>query len=252
LSSWGIALVKLGYHVETLPSGTSITYGTTAAQDLQNYNVFVIDEQNTQFTATEKTALINFVKNGGGLFMISDHTVSDRNNDGWDSPMIWNDLFTNNGAVTNPFGISVDLVNISLTSTNILTGDSLISGPAGTVTAMKWNNGTTVTINNTANPSAKGVVWTTGSTQGTTNCMVARALYGKGKVVIVCDSSPADDSTGASGNSLYYGWTDGFVHGSHAFLHSALYPASLPVVHVHGLHRVQWPGRPDHPREGYG
>jgi len=221
LSSWGVALVKLGYYVETLPPSTTITYGTTSAQDLQNYDVFVIDEPNTQFTATEKTALINFVKNGGGLFMISDHTGSDRNNDGWDSPMIWNDLFTNNGTVTNPFGLSVDLTNISQTSTNVLVGDSIIAGPAGTVTGMQWSNGATITVNNTANPSAKNVVWTTGTSQGLLNGMVARALYGKGKVVLVTDSSPADDGTGASGNTLYVGWayTGTGVNGSHAYLH---------------------------------
>jgi len=222
ISSWGVALVKLGYYVETLPSGTSITYNTSATQDLKNYDVFVIDEPNTQFTAAEKTALINFVKNGGGLFMISDHTGSDRNNDGWDSPKIWNDLFTNNGMVTNPFGMSVDLIDISQTSTNVLVGDSLTAGPAGTVTGMQWSDGATVTINNSANPTAKGIVWTTGSTNGgITNCMVARALYGNGKVVIVCDSSPADDGTGASGNSLYVGWayTGPGVNGSHAYLH---------------------------------
>ena len=222
LSSWGVALVKLGYTVGTIPPGTSITYGTTATTDLQYWNVFVIDEPNILFTTAEKTALMNFVKNGGGLFMISDHTGSDRNNDGYDSPAIWNDFFTNNGVVSNPFGMSVDLIDISQTSTNVLTGDSLIAGPAGTVTGMQWSDGATVTVNTTANPTAKGVVWTTGSTNGgTTNCMVARALYGKGKVVIVCDSSPADDGTGASGNTLYVGWayTGTGVAGSHAYLH---------------------------------
>jgi hypothetical protein len=31
----------------------------------------------------EKDAIINFVKNGGGLYMIADHDNSDRNGDGW-------------------------------------------------------------------------------------------------------------------------------------------------------------------------
>ena len=79
LSAWGIALAKLGHSVETLPSGTAITYGGTGAQDLKNYDVFVVDEPNIRFTSAEKTAILNFVKNGGGLFMISDHTMSDRN-----------------------------------------------------------------------------------------------------------------------------------------------------------------------------
>lgn len=35
VSAWGIALVKLGHTVETLSTSASITYGTTAAQDLK-------------------------------------------------------------------------------------------------------------------------------------------------------------------------------------------------------------------------
>ena len=219
LSSWGIALAKLGHSVETLTSGSTITYGTANAQDLKNYDVFVVDEPNILFSASEKTALINFVNNGGGLFMISDHTVSDRNNDGYDSPMIWNDLFTNNGIVSNPFGMAVDLTNISQTSTNVLAGDYLTSGPSGTVTAMKWSNGATITLNHAADSTVTGIVWTSGTAHGNTNLMVARAKYGTGRVVLVCDSSPADDGTGAAGNTLYVGWLDPSVNGSHAALH---------------------------------
>ncbi|MDB5236210.1 MAG: hypothetical protein JWR44_3203, partial [Hymenobacter sp.] len=70
LSAWGVALVKLGNSVENLPAGTAITYGNASnPQDLANYAVFVVDEPNTLFTAAEKTAIVNYVKNGGGLFM---------------------------------------------------------------------------------------------------------------------------------------------------------------------------------------
>ncbi len=47
--------------------------------------------------------------------------------------------------------------------------------------------------------------------------MVASASFGSGKVCLVGDSSPADDGTGASGNSLFPGWTE--VGVSHANLH---------------------------------
>ena len=90
LSAWGIDMVKKGYYVETLPYNGSITYGNTSnVQDLSNYKVFIVDEPNIRFTAVEDTAIMQFVRNGGGLFMISDHEGSDRNNDGYDSPHIW-------------------------------------------------------------------------------------------------------------------------------------------------------------------
>jgi len=214
LSAWGVDCVKKGYYVETLPSSGAITYGNSSnAQDLSKYNVFIVCEPNTQFTSTEKDAIISFVKNGGGLFMVSDHTVSDRNNDGWDSPMIWNDLMngtTTNNPTKNPFGITFDLVNISLTSTNLatITNDSILHGAMGTCAKVMWSNGTTMTLDKTKNSTAVGYVFNTGaSTTGTTNVMFATAKYGNGKVAAIGDSSPCDDGTGGSGNSLYNGYT---------------------------------------------
>lgn len=217
LSSWGIALVKLGHTVETLPSGTAITYGsTTNAQDLSKYDVYVVDEPNIRFTSAEKVAIINFVKNGGGLFMISDHTVSDRNNDGWDSPAIWNDLMTNNTVQNNPFGFKIDLTNFSQTSTNVTTiSNPITNGTQGNITGIKYSNGASATL--TSGAAAKGLIWKTGSSQGLINLMAAYSTYGTGRVMVICDSSPADDGTGGTGNTLYPGWTD--LSGNHSRLH---------------------------------
>lgn len=211
ISAWGIALAKQGHTVETLPSGASISYGNAAnPQDLSNYHVFVINEPNIRFTATEKTAILNFVSNGGGLFMVSDHTISDRNNDGWDSPAIWNDLMTNNGAVNNPFGISINLTNISQLSSNVLSGNPtnpILHGSQGNVTQLDFHNGATLTINPAANATVQGLIWTNGSVQNNANLMSASSTYGTGRVYVVTDSSPVDDGTGAAGNNLFVGWS---------------------------------------------
>jgi hypothetical protein len=211
ISSWGIALAKQGHTVETLPSTGIISYGNTSnAQDLANYNVFVIDEPNIRFTAAEKTALLNFVRNGGGLFMVSDHTQSDRNSDGWDSPAIWNDFMTNNGTVNNPFGFSVALTNIVELSSNVLannTTNPILHGSQGNVTQLDFHNGATLTLSSTANATVQGLIWRSGYTQGSSNVLCASSTYGTGRVYIVTDSSPIDDGTGASGNTLFNGWT---------------------------------------------
>ncbi|MCC3156163.1 hydrolase [Hymenobacter sp. 15J16-1T3B] len=216
LSSWGVSLVKLGHSVEHLPAGVPITYGTTGAQDLQNYNVFIIDEPNTLFTAAEKTALVRFVQNGGGLFMISDHDVSDRNSDGYDSPAIWNDLMSNNSVQSNPFGFSIDLNNIVETSSNVLASSTnpILNGPQGAVTQIKYSNGATIT--KTSGSAAVPLVWRSTSAQGNTNIMCASSTYGTGRVVVIGDSSPADDGTGSPGNTVYPGWTE---LASHARFH---------------------------------
>ena len=229
LSSWGIALVKSGNSVETLPSGTAITYGNTGnPQDLSNYNVFVVDEPNIRFTAAEKTAILNFVNNGGGLFMISDHTVSDRNNDGWDSPAIWNDLMTNNTVQNNPFGFSIDLTNISQISTNVLSNSSsnpILNGVKGTVTKLQFNNGATLTLQPSVNSTVQGLIWQNTYTQGNTHVMAASSTFGAGRVFVVTDSSPMDDGTGASGNNLFVSWP--LYSHTQLFMNASLWLAKL-------------------------
>jgi hypothetical protein len=220
LSSWGIAIVKQGHSIESLVSGGAITYGsTTNPQDLSKFDVYIIDEPNTLFTASEKTAIVNFVKNGGGLFMISDHNISDRNNDGKDSPAIWNDLMQNNSVKSNPFGLTVELTNISGISTNILNDPSnpILNGSQGLVSQLKFNNGATIKINTFNNATAKGLIWQSTASQGTTKAMCASATYGTGRVVLVADSSPADDGSAKPGKRVFPGWTE--VGGNHARLH---------------------------------
>lgn len=218
-SAWAVALAKLGFAIETLPYNGSITYGvTTNAQDLSNYKVFICNEPNIKFTTAEKAAILQFVQNGGGLFMISDHTVSDRNNDNWDSPAIWNDLMNNNGISTNPFGISFDLYNFSQTTTNfaVLPSNTILHGSAGNPTSMKFSNGTSMTLNKSVNSNALGLVFKTGySNTGSTGVMMATSKYGTGKIVGLGDSSPADDGTGDLNDVLYNGWT-GDVSGNHS------------------------------------
>ena len=217
LSAWGVALVKLGNTVESLPQGVAITYGNTSnPQDLANYNVYVVDEPNTLFTASEKAAIVRFVQNGGGLFMISDHTISDRNGDGYDSPAIWNDLMTNNSVQANPFGYSIALTNISETTSNVLASSTnpILNGTQGAVTQLKFSNGATMT--KTSGSQATPLIWQSTAAQGTTNVMLMSSTYGTGRVVCITDSSPADDGTGEPGNTVYPGWTE---LASHSKLH---------------------------------
>ena len=212
LSAWAVDCVKQGYTVETLPFDTPLTYGTSAAQDLSNYKVFVIDEPNIPFTAVEKTAIMNFVANGGGLMMIADHYGSDRNFDTFDSPMIWNDLMSSNTVLNNAFGMTFDLIDTNnITTTNFpnLPTNAILHGIVGNVTQVKFYSGTTLTLDPTKNSSVKGLVFKTGSSNtGTLNALVASATFQNGKVVAIGDSSIEDDGTGDPGDSnLIDGYT---------------------------------------------
>jgi hypothetical protein len=214
LSSWGVALQKTGqYSLDTLPSGSTITYGNTSnALDLSHFDTFVLPEPNIRLSTAEKTAVMQFVQNGGGLFLISDHSGSDRNNDGWDSPKIINDLLTSNGVDnTDPFGFSVDSLDISTDNPVAIQSstDPIINGPFGKVTGSILRDGTTFTLHPADNPNVRGLVWLTSANQsGTTGAFVVSSTFGSGRVAIWGDSSPADDGTGQSGNTLYDGWND--------------------------------------------
>ncbi|MEU4167921.1 hydrolase [Streptomyces sp. NPDC026665] len=211
LSSWGVALQKTGnYSLKTLPSGSSLTYGGTAATDLSNFDELVLPEPNTLFTTAEKTAIMTFVKNGGGLFMISDHTGADRNSDGYDAVEIFNDLMSNNSVdSTDPFGFSIDTLDVGSDYPSAISDstNAVLHGSFGTVTKSLIADGTTATLKPADNSSVKGLVYRTGYS-GNTGAFFATSTFGSGKVAFWGDSSPIDDGTGQSGNTLYDGWND--------------------------------------------
>ncbi|WP_369227543.1 hydrolase [Streptomyces sp. R39] len=209
LSSWGVALQKTGsYSMKTATS--ALTYGGSSTTDLSKFNALVLPEPNTLFTAAEKTAIMNFVKAGGGLFMISDHTGADRNNDGYDAVEILNDLMTNNSVdSTDPFGFSIDSLNISSGYPKAISdsGNAVLNGSFGTVTKSLIANGTTATLKPSDNANVKGLVYRSGYS-GNTGAFFATSTFGSGRVAFWGDSSPIDDGTGQSGNTLYDGWND--------------------------------------------
>ncbi|MFC1401794.1 MULTISPECIES: hypothetical protein [Streptacidiphilus] len=209
LSAWGVALQKTGSY--SLKTNTSaLTYGTSATLDLSNFDTLVIDEPNTKFTTAEKTAIMKFVQAGGGLFLISDHTGSDRNNDGYDSPAIINDLMTTNSVdSTDPFGFSVDLLNIATGTPKAITDstNTVLHGSFGTVTGSDFYNGTTFTLKPADNSAVKGLLYRSGYS-GNTGAFFVTSGFGSGRVAIWGDSSDVDDGTGQSGNTLYDGWDD--------------------------------------------
>ena len=207
LSSWGVTLQQSGYRLDTLPPSGSITYGDSSnALDLSKFNVFVLPEPNVLFSAAEKTAILQFVQNGGGLFMISDHHGSDRNNDGADSVDVLNGLMGS----SDPFGFSIDVSDISTDNPNVLgSSDDVLDGAFGTVTGTIIRDGTTATLHPGDNSAVKGEVFKTGaSASGTTGAAFVTSTYGSGRVAFWGDSSTIDDGTGQSGNDLYDGWND--------------------------------------------
>lgn len=226
ISSWGVDLVKRGYNVTT--NTVPLTYQNGSnPNDLANYDVLIIDEPNTLFSAGEAAAILAFVSDGGGLIAVSDHSGSDRNNDGADSPQIWNALDPTHLLGVH-FGVSGDANNnIVQTSANVnpAADDSVTQGAVGAVAGLAFHNGTTMTLFPGTNPSVRGEVWMTGLPQtSTTGVMAASAVYGSGRVFFVGDSSPCDDGSAAPGNSsIFDGWGEAGATDSTLFLNATLW-----------------------------
>ena len=207
ISSWGYQLkMQYGDTVHTLYS-YPITYGdTTNPYDLSNYDVFVVPEPQDTFTVSERNAILNFVANGGGLFIVADHYASDRNGNGWDSPRIWNNFGTEQYFGFH-FQVSGESYNsISETSSSLNYASDLydiLHGPEGDVSSLAFHAGDVMRLNTSYNSNVKVVVYYPGTSYGM--CVVSR--YGNGKVAAIGDSSPCDDGTARPGNShIYNGW----------------------------------------------
>ncbi len=241
ISAWGVDAVKSGYQVETLPYNGEITYGNSSnPQDLSNYKVFVVCEPNILFTASEKTAILQFVQNGGGLFMVSDHDQSDRNGDGDDSPHIWNDLMQNNSVQQNPFGFTFDYADFDETNGCVvnLPNDSILHGNYGDVTQVQFFGGTSLTLNPNDNSTVKGLLYKNGYSSGNYYVLAACAHFGQGKVVAIGDSSPADDGTGDDNDNLYDGWIQD-ANGNHErfFMNATIWLATDNTASVTNLYQ---------------
>lgn len=226
ISSWGYELWHTGrYRVETLAPGKRFTFNDpNNTQDLAKYDLLVVPEPNASFTGAEKTALLDFVYAGGGLFMVANHSGSDRNTDGVDSGQIWIDLAVNNGRLNDPFGIGFvrnAFTETPITNLAVLPDNRVLHGPFGQVTALGIHGGCSLKIDPAANSRVRGLIWRNGYPQGNTYVDFATSKYGNGRVAAIGDSSPADDNTGESGKDLFDGWQEAGVTNDILFLNAS-------------------------------
>ncbi len=230
ISSWGYDLHQMGHRVRTLPPGHTITYGNASdTLDLMYFDVFILCEPQDPLSPQEKQAIVNFVADGGGLFLVANHNASDRNNNGWDSPHIFNaagfdTLFGIHFNVTGEPNNNIwDHPDSNVTADP---DDPIIHGPAGNVGAIGYYAGTAMTLWPSFNSQVQGHVWMTGASHGTSQVTLASSRYGNGRIVGIGDSSPADDGTGQPGNNLFNGWTAEGEDNNVAFLNASLWLAA--------------------------
>jgi hypothetical protein len=215
-SAMGVDLVKKGFHVESLPVGARISYGDgTNAQDLSHYNVFVMPEPNIALTSTEITAIRNFVFNGGGLFMISDHAGADRNSDGIDAAGVFNQLMGspsifgityNDNSADSTFGWFDDHPDHNYTT--VTSSPIIFTGAFGVPSSTK-GLGLFGSSSMTLSGAAQGHIWKTTSTHDTSSGVTyATSTYGTGRIAAIADSSVTEDATNSCGHGTFLGYND--------------------------------------------
>lgn len=211
ISNWGFDLFQSGrYEIESLPEGERFTFGdATNPQDLSLYEALIIPEPNRHFSAEERSAVIDFVEQGGGLVLVANHDGADRDNDGVDAIDALNRLMNENGHQNDVFGVQfdrfVDITADPATNLVVQQGLPVIDGPFGVVQVIAFNNGTTMTL--TPGGPATPLIWDNGAPQTNTRVLVAVSSFGAGKVVLVGDSSPFDDGTARPGNdNIFDSW----------------------------------------------
>ncbi|MHB8876460.1 MAG: hypothetical protein ACYC8T_22425 [Myxococcaceae bacterium] len=205
ISAWGFDLhAGRRYDVWQLPPGVALTFGGGGSGDLRDFDVFISDEPEKPFSTAEQAALMQFAQAGGGLFLVADHLGAKRCTTCTEAWRVIND-FLQTGA-GNAFGLKCDGNNIAqggLTGspTAAAVAAHFTSGHFGAAARLTFYSGTSVSVSG-GNPAAVMVV---SSTAG--GMMAASSLPSGGRVVLLGDSSPADDGTCTNcGAKLYDGW----------------------------------------------
>ena len=252
-SAFGVDLVKKNFQVESLPKGGRISYGdSTNAQDLSNYKVFILPEPNVLLTAAEKSAIIAFVRAGGGLFLIVDHAGSDRNNDGKDSTVVGNDLMASTTwGIHLQTGSEADNWFDDAPNSNFTTDTSspiIYTGPFGAATRGKGLGlfgSTSMTLNPSQNATVKGHVWmTTGTAGSNSRVTFATSTDGTGRIAVIGDSSPSEDATNSCGHTTYDGWTSSLYNDALIHLNAVAWLAGGGGGWRFGHHAAERPEQP--------
>jgi hypothetical protein len=226
-SDFANALADKGYYVKELRKVAPI-----ALSDLTGWDVVVMAECNIPFKASEQAALLQYVQNGGSLFLIADHYNADRNKNRWDGSEVFNGY--RRGAWTNPAkGMTTEEANSypmqgvvssdwlatnfgvrfrynalgDLVANDIVAPSQAFNITTGVATVAMHAGATLAILDPT---KAKGIVylptttvkWASAVDQGVYDGggrpegpMVAVAKVGLGKAAFIGDSSPIEDIT---------------------------------------------------------
>ncbi|MFH0794884.1 MAG: hypothetical protein V2A74_12725, partial [bacterium] len=205
LSSFAYELLQQGHSVQTLPPGALLTFHDSLnSQDLEQYDIFVVPGPRAYFTAEEKAALVEFVRAGHGLLILSDFDGSDPSSQETFPSDVWNDA-----GVGENFGFEFTRTVLSGFSDNKNGAHPIVQdsrfGPVGGVV---FHGGDVMRLTQGANASVAGLFWLQETAQNDKNLMAVASQVGNGRVVAFGDVSALDDGSGAAGKVHFANWDD--------------------------------------------
>lgn len=196
-----------GYNVKSLSNVDR--EGIITAEILKEFELVILAEPNNPYTESEQAAIVDFVKNGGGAFIIGDHGNADRNGNGWDAVKVFNTFcpkfgfkFKGNDVYEAP-----------------LTGSANNDHPVmfGVRGVGVWA-GSTFDIVEAADAKAVGLI----DSRFAKSPYIVAAEYGSGRVVAIGDSSPFDDGTGSGGKNKLHDSYDSFMYSHPQLAYNAM------------------------------
>lgn len=188
-----------GFKVETLSKvSDSGDKGTFTPEILKSYDALILAEPNNPYSEAEQKAIVDFVGNGGGLFIIGDHGNADRNGNGWDAVKVFNTFCPKFGFKFNGDTLYEAPLQGKANSTHpVMFGIKAIGVWAGsTFSLVEAADGKAVSLLDSRFKKAPYLV---------------AAEYGSGRVVAIGDSSPFDDGVGSGAHNKLHDSYDSFM-----------------------------------------
>ncbi len=200
-------LKENGFKVDSLSKVSP--NGKITPELLSNYEALILAEPNNPFGKPECEAIVDFVNNGGGAFLIGDHGGADRDNDGWDAVRALNEICPQFGfKFKGDFLYEAPLQGPINKEHPVMFGVRAIGAWAGS------------TFEAVPDSPVKAV--------GLLDSRYKKAPFviasepGKGRVVALGDSSPFDDGTGSGGLNKLHDSYDSFMYSHPQFAYNAM------------------------------
>ncbi|MBF0406026.1 MAG: hypothetical protein HQM10_01640 [Candidatus Riflebacteria bacterium] len=196
-----------GFSIDSLKEISAA--GKITPELLSNYKVVILAEPNNPYSKEEQDAIVEFVKNGGGAFLVSDHGGADRDNDGYDAVKVFNCFVPQFG-----FQFNGDTVYEAPMSGPMNSSHPAMFGVRG---IGAWA-GSTISILRMRDSSAVSLV----DSRFKKAPYIVAAESGKGRVVAIGDSSPFDDGIGSGDKNKLHDSYDSFMFSHPQFAYNSM------------------------------